>query len=62
MQNFILPYEPQYVGHREAEQKRQETQTWLRNRELLRWSLSVVPDQPSEGERVALNDKARCER
>jgi hypothetical protein len=31
--NFILPYEPQYTGHREEEKRREETREWLRQRE-----------------------------
>jgi hypothetical protein len=30
---FILPYEPGYTGHWEAEKRRKETKEWLRQRE-----------------------------
>jgi hypothetical protein len=30
----LLPYDPQYVGHRQAERRRQETDEWLRQQEL----------------------------
>ncbi len=30
----LLPYDPQYVGHRMAEKRRQETGEWLRQQEL----------------------------
>ena len=30
---FILPYEPGYTGHWEAEKRRKETREWLRQRE-----------------------------
>ena len=33
MSKIVLPYEPDYVGHREAEKRRQETKEWLRRRE-----------------------------
>jgi hypothetical protein len=29
----ILPYEPGYTRHRDAERRRRETRTWLRQRE-----------------------------
>lgn len=34
MSGVLLPYDPQYVGHREAEKRRQETGEWLRQQEL----------------------------
>jgi hypothetical protein len=30
----LLPYDPQYVGHRQAEKRRHETSEWLKQREL----------------------------
>jgi hypothetical protein len=48
MTHFILPYEPQYVGHREAERRHQETKRWLRLREKSLHSLSIVPEHPGE--------------
>jgi hypothetical protein len=33
MSKIVLPYEPGYVGGREAEQRRQRTKEWLRQRE-----------------------------
>jgi hypothetical protein len=30
MSKIVLPYEPDYVGHREAEKRRRETKEWLR--------------------------------
>jgi hypothetical protein len=33
MSKIVLPYEPDYVGHREAEKRRQETKEWLQRRE-----------------------------
>ena len=32
MSKIALPYEPDYVGGREAEKRRKETKEWLRNR------------------------------
>jgi hypothetical protein len=45
MSKIVLPYEPDYVGHREAEKRRQETKEWLREREreLAERSPSIVP-------------------
>jgi hypothetical protein len=34
MSKIVLPYEPDYVGGREAEKRRKQTQAWLREREL----------------------------
>ena len=31
MSKIVLPYEPDYVGHREAEKRRQETKEWLQH-------------------------------
>lgn len=49
MSGVLLPYDPQYVGHREAEKRRQETREWLRQQELKlsnsEQSPSVVPEQ-----------------
>jgi hypothetical protein len=52
MSRVLLPYDPQYVGHREAEKRRQETREWLRQQELKLWNgdqseqpPSVVPGQ-----------------
>ena len=30
---ILLPYEPQYVGHRDAEERRKAVSEWLRERE-----------------------------
>jgi hypothetical protein len=54
--NFILPYEPDYVGHREARQRQMDTRAWLRQREsrivqtqLFKAveSLPLAPDMPA---------------
>jgi hypothetical protein len=47
MSKIVLPYEPDYVGHREAEKRRQETKEWLRQREreLAGRSPSIVPER-----------------
>ncbi len=47
MSKIVLPYEPDYVGHREAEKRRQETKEWLRQREreLAERSPSIVPER-----------------
>jgi hypothetical protein len=43
----VLPYEPQYSGHREAEQRRKLTKEWLqrREREVEQQSPSIVPER-----------------
>lgn len=44
---IVLPYEPQYVGHRDAEERRKAVSKWLqqRERELDEHpSPSVVPE------------------
>ena len=50
----LLPYEPGYTGHWEAEKLRKETKAWLRQREREiaarvsheRETPSIVPDHP----------------
>ena len=49
MSGVLLPYDPQYVGHREAEKRRRETREWLRQRELK----LLEPDRP-ERSRAAI--------
>jgi hypothetical protein len=47
---IVLPYEPQYVGHRDAEERRKAVSEWLRLREREvdeHPSPSVVPDPAS---------------
>jgi hypothetical protein len=47
---IVLPIEPAYVGHRDAEERRKEVSEWLRVREREldeHPSPSVVPDQRS---------------
>jgi hypothetical protein len=34
MFKIVLPYEPAYVGGREAAKRRKQTQEWLRQREI----------------------------
>jgi hypothetical protein len=50
MSKIVLPYEPDYVGHREAEKRRRETKEWLRQRErdLAKRSPSIVPERTPE--------------
>jgi hypothetical protein len=53
MSGVLLPYDPQYVGHRQAEKRRQETGEWLRQQELLKperrqQSPSIVPEPASQ--------------
>ena len=50
LSKIVLPYEPDYVGHREAEKRPQETKEWLRQRErgLAERSPSIVPERTPE--------------
>jgi hypothetical protein len=48
MPKIVLPYEPDYVGGREAEKRRKQTQEWLRQRELEVASRRSRPIVPSE--------------
>jgi hypothetical protein len=48
MSKIVLPYEPDYVGGREAEKRRKETQEWLRQRELEVASTRSPPIVPSQ--------------
>jgi hypothetical protein len=53
MSKIVLPYEPEYVGGREAEKRREETKQWLRNREReLANSLPIVPECAPEDEKA----------
>jgi hypothetical protein len=42
----LLPYEPGYTGHWEAEKRRKETREWLRQREREIAAPSIVPEKP----------------
>ena len=57
MSKIVLPYEPDYVGGREAEKRRKETQEWLRQRELEVASKRSPPIVPAE--QTTENDKAK---
>jgi hypothetical protein len=48
MSKIVLPYEPDYVGGREAEKRRKQTQEFLRERELQVASTRSPPIVPSE--------------
>jgi hypothetical protein len=53
MSKIVLPYEPEYVGGRDAEKRRKETKEWLRNREReLANSLSIVAEHAPEDEKA----------
>jgi hypothetical protein len=57
---IVLPYEPQYVGHRVAEERRKAVSEWLRQRESEldeHRSPSVVPEHPWMAERQASPDR-----
>jgi hypothetical protein len=53
MSKIVLPYEPEYVGGREAEKRHKETKEWLRNREReLANSFPIAPEPAPEGEKA----------
>jgi hypothetical protein len=51
---IVLPYEPDYVGHTEAEKRHRETKDWLRQREreLADRSPSIVPEHAAEHDKA----------
>jgi hypothetical protein len=49
---LVLPCDPQYTAHREAEKRRQQTREWLRQRERTRVAPSIVPEAPEGKLRV----------
>jgi hypothetical protein len=49
---LVLPCDPQYTAHREAEKRRQETRKWLLQRERASIAPSIVPEAPEEKLRV----------
>ena len=62
MPGIVLPYEPQYVGHRSAEERRKAVADWLaqRERELdEHHAPSVVPEPPPAGEKPSAGGKSR---
>jgi|HubBroStandDraft_4_1064222.scaffolds.fasta_scaffold4580974_1 hypothetical protein len=61
MSGIVLPYEPQYVGHRNAEERRKAVSEWLRQREREldeHHSPSVVPEHASTAEQSSPDKKA----
>jgi hypothetical protein len=46
---LVLPCDPEYTAHREAQKRRQETREWLLQRERASVAPSIVPDA-SKGE------------
>jgi hypothetical protein len=49
---LVLPCDPQYTAHREAQKRRQETREWLLQRERASVAPSLVPEAPEETMRV----------
>jgi len=41
---LVLPGDPEYTAHREAQKRRQETREWLLQRERATVAPSIVPD------------------
>jgi hypothetical protein len=51
MSRIVLPYEPEYVGHRSAEERRKAVSDWLRLREReldKHHAPSVVPEAAAD--------------
>ena len=44
--SLVLPCDPEYTAHREAQKRRQETREWLLQRERAKLAPSIVPDAP----------------
>ena len=44
--SLVLPCDPEYTAHREAQKRRQETREWLSQRERVKLAPSIVPDAP----------------
>jgi hypothetical protein len=44
MSKFVLPYEPQFTAHREAEKRHQDVKDWLRGRDDKEPAPSIVPE------------------
>ena len=42
--HLVLPCDPGYTGHRDAEKRRRETRDWLRQREREVSAPSIVPE------------------
>jgi hypothetical protein len=42
--DLVLPLDPGYTAHREAEERHKQTREWLRRRERESQAPSVVPD------------------
>jgi hypothetical protein len=43
---LVLPCDPEYTAHREAQKRRQQTREWLLRRERSSIAPSIVPDVP----------------
>jgi hypothetical protein len=59
---LVLPCDPEYTAHREAERRRQETRQWLLQRERANLAPSIVPDvreaNPKENAGAAIRTRA----
>jgi hypothetical protein len=50
--HLVLPCDPGYTGHRDAEKRRNATRDWLRQREREIAAPSIVPESPETQARV----------
>jgi hypothetical protein len=60
--DLVLPLDPGYTAHREAEERRKQTREWLRRSERAGRAPSVVPDgseATAPGERERKRDYSR---
>ena len=44
---LVLPCDPEYIAHREAQRRRRETREWLLQRERANLAPPIVPDVPN---------------
>jgi hypothetical protein len=59
---LVLPCDPEYTAHREAERRRQETRQWLSQRERANLAPPIVLDvpkaNPTENASAAIRTRA----
>jgi hypothetical protein len=57
--NFVLPLDPEYIGHREQEERRKETRDWLLHLNNEPLAPPVVLDTPNHGARRSSRSRGR---
>jgi hypothetical protein len=48
--HLVLPCDPGYTAHRDAEKRHRDTRDWLRQRERVTKAPSIVPEGPEPDE------------